>query len=99
MNGNRATFNLEAFTTNATVDPHQSFQNDAVLDGETLVYIDIHLIKASAGGNITALTGSGLDTSSDGSIKFMIGTGMTPTSRGFNIPSAFPANGGWVDLY
>ena len=43
--------------------------------------------------------GNGLDESSTGMVKFILGIERPTTLKGFNCPSPYPADGGWVELY
>ena len=91
---------VNSFWAEAIVDPHGSFSNSQVLDQDSIVVVHItawELQQAPASAALGA--DNGLDQSSDGTLKFIISSGMTPTIEGFNIPGSFPAGGGWVEFY
>jgi len=92
--------NVNLFWAEAIVDPHGSFANSQSLDQDSIVVIHIscwEILQAPASATLGA--DLGLDQSSDGNLKFIISSGMTPTIEGFNIPGSFPAGGGWVEFY
>lgn len=92
---------VDVYWAEAIVDPHGSFTNSQVLDQDSVIVLHItcwELENGDASANFGA-AGEGLDTSSDGSLKFIISSGMTPTIKGFNLPGSFPAGGGWVEFY
>jgi len=85
---------IDRFQHNITVDPHQSMFSQGSLDQDSVIYLDFALATFD-----TPPTDNGLDPTSSGTFKFVISSGMTPTMKGFNCPSSYPAGGGWVELY
>ena len=85
------------FNHTIVADPHGSFFSSGSLDQDSVIAITLYFVQTEAG--YTAPTGGGLDPASDGTLKFLISSGVTPTVKGFNVPGSMPAGGGWVELY